>query len=139
MSKLRRIDRYEFDFLLEMLIEYHSDRDEPIPKNYNIEKVESSLSQPFFVIFGRQMYSGFLKKSAVLFYLFCKNHCLENGNKRVAIGVLSWFCYINNRKLEMSENQLHELSLHVAQSDATKMHDTLNFIVTVLGPHIIPE
>ena len=139
MSKLRRIDLYDFDFLLKMLIEYHSDRYEPIPKNYNIAKVESSLSQPFFVLFGRQMYPGFLRKASVLFYLFCKNHCLENGNKRIAIGMLTWFCYINNRRLEMSENQLHELSSYVAKSDATKMHETVNLIIDVLGSKIVPE
>ncbi len=138
MSKLRRISIEDFEFILELLIEYHRDRSEPIPKNYNREKVESSLSQPFSVIFGMQCYPGFLRKAATLFYLFCKNHCMENGNKRVAIGVLTWFCYINNRDLNLDDDDLHKLSIIVSTSDALEHESCIEMIMAFLTPFIRP-
>jgi death on curing protein len=94
--------------------------EEPIPEinDNTIEKIEYILLVPFQRVFGKVLYWGFYKKAAVLFYLMIKNHPLENGNKRLACLSLFTFYDINKRYLNMSDDDMYNLSKQIAMSDA---------------------
>lgn len=46
----------------------------------------------------------------MLFYLFARNHVLANGNKRMAIQCLSYFCFKNGYELNIPEEEFYELA-----------------------------
>ena len=96
--------------------EIHAQLAEPIPELMadNIPKIETALNQPFQVFGGEQLYKGFCKKAAILFYLIIDNHVMINGNKRMACLSLSFFCVLNKYYLDMPEKNLRNLAKQVA-------------------------
>jgi len=136
MSKILPVKFYDFIGILGAAQKLHYFKDEPIPDNYDINKVKSCLELPFQTVFGRYCYKGFIEKASILFYLFCKNHCLENGNKRMAVLILAYFCFINGKHLKMTSSELRELSTNVCKSDSLQMGETLIFIKKVITKSI---
>jgi len=107
----------DFYWLLKFAQEYHSQKDEPIPEisAKDLPKIESCLNTPFATFDGKELYRGFINKASFLFYLLIANHPLSNGNKRMAIMALQYFCYINNYFLDTSPKRLKVLAKSVAQ------------------------
>jgi death-on-curing family protein len=81
------------------------------------------------------LYLGFIKKSAILFYLLIKNHYLENGNKRMACFTLSFFCEINGYDFDIDEISYYNLSKSVASS--TDKNEALLLIEKELKKYLI--
>lgn len=94
--------------------------DEPIPdfstRFPNV--LESSLAVPFQQFDGKPVYKGLLGKAAILFYLMIKNHPFQNGNKRMAMTTLLVFLFKNKKWLKVSNQELYNFALWVAQSPA---------------------
>jgi len=92
---------------------------EPIPPFHTRYpgKLESSLAEPFQTFGGRSLHRTFEQRAAVLFYLITKNHCFENGNKRMAVTVTLVFFFRNKRWLNISPEELYEIARDVAESD----------------------
>ncbi len=67
---------------------------EPIPEfsSRYPTKLESCLCVPFQKFSGKDLYPGLLSKAAMLFYLLIKDHPFQNGNKRIAMTCLMFFC-----------------------------------------------
>jgi death-on-curing family protein len=121
MNKGRPIIGFDiniFSILLQLAQEAHNKKGEPIPDigKDGIGKIESSLATPFQSYDGRYLYKTFNKKATALFYFLIKNHCLQNGNKRMAIISLSFFIYINNKSFQISDNCLYALAKKTANS-----------------------
>ena len=119
-KKIVRVTVEDFEELLSLVQESHYVKDEPIPsRDYNKERLESSLNTPFQRFAGVFLYNGFYKKAAVLFYLLIKNHCLINGNKRMACIILSFFCFLNDYDFDIPEIEFYALAKYVSESPAS--------------------
>lgn len=118
MPKLTGVTIKEFIGQLNIARESHLARQEPIPElsQENIYNIETCLKTPFQTFSGKQLYKGFSKKAAILFYLLIKNHPLPNGNKRMAVLTLVYFCSKNGRNFQVDENKLYKLALDTANS-----------------------
>jgi prophage maintenance system killer protein len=131
-----RLEYDQFSFLLKFAQELHNKNGEPIPNidAEGIEKVKSSLLTPFQTYDGRLLYKTFNKKATALFYFLVKNHCLQNGNKRMAILSLSYFIFINRRSFDISNNCLYALAKKTALSQ--NKEKCLSYISKILRRNI---
>lgn len=107
--------------------------DEPIPAFHTRQsgKLESCLAEPFQTYDGKSLHRTFDQKAAVLFYLITKNHCFENGNKRMAVTITLAFFFTNKRWLSIDPLELYEISRHVAESKP-KERSTVQSALVVL-------
>ena len=120
--------------LYENAVFLYKDIDEPIPEinDKSIDKISYILEVPFQNVFGKVAYWGFYKKASVLFYLMIKNHPLENGNKRLACMSLALFYTLNKRELKISDIQMYELSIKVAESEASNSDKMIDYVKSYL-------
>lgn len=72
---------------------------------------------------GRLVYRGLARRGAALFHSLIANHPFTDGNKRTAVIALDQFLIANNHILLMSQEELIELALLVA--DRRSSHDDL--------------
>lgn len=91
---------------------------EPIPpfETRSPGKLESCLAEPFQTFDGKYLHRTFEQRAAVLFYLVTKNHCFENGNKRMAVVLTMLFFYTNDRWLDIDTDELYNIACLVADS-----------------------
>jgi len=117
---MERINIIEVEFMAYRLAKETMGFDEPIPEFRtrfpNI--LESSLAVPFQHFGGKAAYKGLIGKAAILFYLMIKNHPFQNGNKRIAMTTLFLFLYKNKKWLKVSNQELYNFAVWVAQSPA---------------------
>ena len=139
MSKARTqyltVDEIEYTALT--LARKTMEWDEPIPdfSTRFPDVLERSLAAPQQTFRG-ELYSGLVKKAAILFYLLVKNHPFQNGNKRIAVTALLIFLIKNGKWLKLDNQQLYNFAKWVAESDPgvmdavvqaieKKLHDSL--------------
>lgn len=136
MSRRPSLQQFTLAHFLEILKvaqHLHNEHGEPIPDmgSNSSAKVQSSISVPFFQTSdGKHIHKTFRRKAALLFYLLVKNHCLHNGNKRMAILSLSFFVFINKREFIISDSKLYWLAKRTASSQ--NQHKALQKIHSVL-------
>lgn len=92
--------------------------DEPIPdfETRFPNKLESCLLAPFQTFGKKPLYEGLIGKAAILFYIMVKNHPFQNGNKRIAVTTLFVFLSNNDKWLKVSNQELYNFAIWVAQS-----------------------
>lgn len=78
-------------------------------------KIESILSQQY-PCFGYDKYETIFEKSAMLSYFFAKDHCFEDGNKRVAMFCLYMFLKINGYQFTLTENEATQFIITIVES-----------------------
>jgi len=78
--------------------------------------LESCLATPFGQFNRKHLYRGLIEKGSILFYLLIKNHPFQNGNKRIAMTTLLVFLYKNKKWLKVSDQELYNFAVWVAQS-----------------------
>lgn len=112
---------------------------EPIPafKTRFPHVLESSLAVPFQEFSGKVVYKGLLGKAAILFYLMIKNHPFQNGNKRIAMTTLLVFLYQNNKWLKVSNQELYNFAVWVAQSPADLNDEVVSAIQEFFKKHLV--
>jgi prophage maintenance system killer protein len=112
-----------FDFAREMEWVY----DEPIPAFHTRYpgKLESCLETPKQSYGGALLYPSLLDQATILFYLLIKNHPFVNGNKRVALIALLLFLDRNGLWLFAGDDELFDMTIYVAKSDAREMENVL--------------
>lgn len=137
MNRIQPVSLIEFEYLLQNAQQNHLSKDEPIPSLSpdNRERLISSLQTPFQKFDGRYLYSGFLGKATILFYLLIKNHPLQNGNKRMAILALYFFFYKNKLKdaiAHITDQQLYNLAKDTANSE--NQDDAMRNILRTIKP-----
>lgn len=99
--------------------------------------LESCLATPFQSFSGKSLYSGFLSKASILFYLLIKNHPFQNGNKRIAIAALFYFLYKNKKWLKVDTQELYNFTVWVSQSPPKVKQETVKAIEKFLKIHIV--
>lgn len=112
--------------------------DEPIPdfSTRFPEVLERCLAAPQQTFRG-ELYSGLVKKSAILFYLLIKNHPFQNGNKRIAVTTLLIFLIKNGKWLKLDNQQLYNFAKWVAESDPGVMDAVIQAIEKKLQDSLV--
>lgn len=112
--------------------------DEPIPPfdTADTAKLDSSIAAPFQTFGGNPIYKTFTERAALLFYLITKNHCFSNGNKRMAVTITVVFSYINNRRVNISPEDMYELACWVAESRAADKEVVQSRLVDIFKSNI---
>jgi death-on-curing family protein len=109
------------------LLDYSEEPIPPFDTRYP-HILESCLEQPFQQFGGVDLYPGIFKKAAVLFFLVTKNHPFKNGNKRMALTLTLTFLFVNGYFLEISTNDLYELSLRVAANSEQPIEEAVGVL-----------
>jgi len=138
-KKIISLDLKEIEYIAFRLAKEWLSFNEPIPdfSTRYPEKLESCLATPFQQ-FGRKfLYSGLIKKAAILFYLMIKNHPFQNGNKRIAMTTLLVFLARNKKWLKVDTTELYNFALWVTSSPSDLKRETVQAIETFLNQHII--
>ncbi len=99
--------------------------------------LEGCLVAPFQKFNGKDLYTGLIKKSAILFYLFIKNHPFQNGNKRIAVATLLFFLSDNGKWLRVNNQELYNFAKWVAESNAKLKDSTVDAVEKFIGFYIV--
>ncbi len=106
------------EYLAFQLAKKHMEWDEPIP-DFSTRfpgVLESCLANAFQTYGKKELYPTLLDKAAVIFYQMIKNHPFLNGNKRIAVTTLLTFLFLNNKWIAVSNEQLYQLAVWIAES-----------------------
>lgn len=136
---MKKISLVEIEYTAFQLAQELMSYNEPIPdftsRFPNI--LESCLATPFQKFAKKDLYSGFISKAAVLFYLMIKNHPFQNGNKRIAMTALFVFLYKNQKWLKVDNQELYNFAVWVAQSPARLKNETVKAIEKFLKSYMV--
>ena len=104
-------------------------------------RLESCLATPQQTFDGELLYPTLVDQATIFFYLLIKNHPFENGNKRIALLGLIIFLLINSRWIEATNDELYELTIEVASSEAVLKAKILEKIKSFIQSNItdIPQ
>lgn len=135
---MEKIILTEVKFIAHRLAKEFLEFNEPIPefRTRFPNVLESSLAVPFQQFGGKPAYPGLIGKAAMLFYLMIKNHPFQNGNKRIAMTTLLVFLYKNKKWLKVSNQELYNFAVWVAQSPATLKNSVVLGIEDFLKKYI---
>jgi death-on-curing protein len=78
--------------------------------------LESALARPTMTFAGEDLYSDVATKAAALMHSLALNHPFLDGNKRVAAHAAILFAMLNGFEPLMSQDELVEATLAVAES-----------------------
>lgn len=113
---------------------------EPIPdfrtRFSNI--LESCLAAPLQTFSGKDLYSSFFDKAAILFYLMVKNHPFQNGNKRIAVTTLFYAFYTNDLWIEVTNQELYNFAVWVAGSPRDAKEEVIRYIAKFIKTNSVP-
>ena len=95
-------------------------KDDPIGKfeEQEINLLDISLKAPQQTFDQKDLHPTLVDKAVALYYALNKNHPFKNGNKRIALTSLIVFLYINDCWLLVSNEDLYNWTLKIAQSSA---------------------
>lgn len=138
---IRPLDLLDAEFIAHSLaVELMDSTSEPIPpfNMTDLNKLESSLKEPFQTFGGKHLHRTFAERAAVLFYLIAKNHCFSNGNKRMAVTLTAVFCFVNKRWINIPPFQLYELANSVAKSHTDDREKIHKILVAIFKDYVSP-
>lgn len=81
--------------------------------------LESALNAPFQSFSSVESYPSIEQKAARLGFGIIKNHAFLDGNKRIGAHAMLVFLLLNDVELDYSQEELVEIILKVAASEAT--------------------
>ena len=113
---------------------------EPIPefRTRFPNVLESCLAVPLQTFGGKNLYPTFYDKTAMLFYLMIKNHPFQNGNKRIAITTLMYALYKNNLWIKVSNQELYNFAVWVAESPRDAKDEMRKYIKKFIKTNSVP-
>lgn len=83
----------------------------------DIGLLDSALSRPRSSAFGEDAYLTFGRKASALLHSLTKNHCLVDGNKRLAWFATMIFCALNSFEAQLADNAAFELVWDIASGN----------------------
>ncbi|MGL4177116.1 MAG: type II toxin-antitoxin system death-on-curing family toxin [Dermatophilaceae bacterium] len=85
--------------------------------------LESALARPQASVFGADAYPTLHLKAAALLHSLVKNHCLVDGNKRLAwLGTLT-FLYVNGRDVHAGDDESYAFVIAVSDGTLTDLQE----------------
>jgi death on curing protein len=100
-------------------------------------RLESCLDTPRQTFDGQELYPTLVDQGAILFYLLNKNHPFVNGNKRIALTALLVFMFLNGRWLAAGQEEIFQLAITVAASEARHRNDIFVSIRQFIADHMV--
>lgn len=91
---------------------------EPQVADYGL--LESALARPQATVLGEDAYPTLFGKAAALLHSLAKNHCLVDGNKRLAWLGTVVFCHINGEYVDAPDDDAYEFVIAIANGT---LHD----------------
>jgi len=82
--------------------------------------LESALAQPQASFAGQLLHPTIAEQASAYLYHLVKNHPFIDGNKRTALATMDTFLRINGYSLVLTNTQVYELVLDVAQGKISK-------------------
>ena len=79
--------------------------------------LESAAARPQTTVYGKDAYKTFPVKAAALMHSLARNHCLVDGNKRLAWAGTRVFCLMNGFDLEIDIDSAEALVQATAQGE----------------------
>lgn len=137
---MRPITIKEVEYLSFELAKKHMEWNEPTP-NFSTRYpgiLESCVSNAFQTYGKKELYPTLLDKAAMIFYQMIKNHPFVNGNKRIAVTTLLIFLALNDKWIEVSNEQLYNLAFFVAESQPKLKKSVVLFIKDSIRYNLVP-
>ena len=108
----------EVEHVAFILAKKHLDWNEPIPdfSTRSPGVLESCIANAFQTYAKKELYPTLVDKASIIFYLMIKDHPFFNGNKRIAVTTLLVFLYINDKWIKVTDEELYQLAVWVAES-----------------------
>ena len=78
--------------------------------------LDSALETPFQTFDGKELYPTIQEKGARLGFGLIRNHCMEDGNKRIGTHSMLVFLALNGIELQYTQKELYEIILDIAAS-----------------------
>ncbi len=85
---------------------------EPEVTDYGL--LESALARPQATVMGQDAYPSMYGKAGALLHSLAKNHCLVDGNKRLAWLATVVFCYINGLLVDAPDDDAYDFVIAIA-------------------------
>lgn len=113
---------------------------EPMPEFWTRprHKLETVLQAPFASFDGIEKYPEIDEKAAVLFYAACKDHPLQNGNKRMAVVLTVVFLVVNEWWLDLDPIALYELARKISRSWPRTRDRKITELTTIFRAGMVP-
>jgi len=81
----------------------------------DIGLLDSACSRPRSTLFGIDAYPTLEEKAAALLHSLARNHCLVDGNKRLAWWATTTFLHVNARPVVLDDDTAFRLVMDVAE------------------------
>ena len=90
----------------------------------------SAIARPQTTVFGDDAYGTFAEKAGALMHSLARNHCLIDGNKRLAWSATRIFCLMNGYDINLNVDEAEELVISVSTGklDANEIAPKLQLI-----------
>lgn len=113
--------------------------DEPIPdfSTRYPNRLESCLATPFQTFAKKSLYSSFVSKASILFYLMIKNHPFQNGNKRIAMTTLMVFLFLNKKWIRVDTQELYNFTVWIAQSPPKLKNEVVKAVEKFIKTYMV--
>lgn len=79
--------------------------------------LESAALRPQTTVYGEDAYPSFIEKAASLMHSLARNHCLIDGNKRLAWAATRTFCLINSYDLILNVDTAERIVVDTAKGE----------------------
>ena len=99
--------------------------------------LESCLETPKQTFGDMLLYPTLTDQASIFFYLLVKNHPFQNGNKRIALTTLFVFLALNKKWLKVTDLDLYNLAVEVANSKPKEKTKVLKFVRNILKENLI--
>ena len=83
----------------------------------DIGLLESAVSRPQTTVYGDDAYVTFIEKAAALMHSLARNHCLLDGNKRLAWAATRAFCILNGYDLRLKIDLAEAIVVNTAKGE----------------------
>ncbi|MHC1716901.1 MAG: type II toxin-antitoxin system death-on-curing family toxin [Candidatus Dojkabacteria bacterium] len=136
-----RITTDELEYLAQLFANQMKEETnvEPGYRVVSMGKLESSITQPFQSIEGKELYPTLIDKATTLYYLCIKNHPFEDGNKRMGIFALLLYLFKNGYWLNTTNDELFDITVYTASSKVEDIENVRKKISEFLENHICKE
>ena len=94
---------------------------DPVVADYGL--LESALARPKTSVMGHDAYPSVHGKAAALLHSLTKNHCLVDGNQRLAWLATTVFCYINGFIIDAPDDDAYDFVISIADGTLSEVAD----------------
>lgn len=135
----KRVSQEELKYIAELFTQYMREYSSSSSEYEvrNSDKLDSSITQPFQQIGGKDLYPDLVSRGSALYYFCIKNHPFEDGNKRMGIFALLIYLAKNGYWLECSEDELFDITVYTAGSDIKDMESVVEKIEGFIEENLV--